>query len=54
MSNRNYLKNLKKFTSAFGLIEVMIAATLLSIGLLGAASIQSQSLNITIKTEIIK
>lgn len=47
MPNRNYLKKFKKFTPAFGLIEIMISATLLSIGLLGAASIQSQSLNIT-------
>lgn len=47
MHNKNHLKKFKKFTSAFGLIEIMIASTLLSIGLLGAASIQSQSLNIT-------
>lgn len=37
----------KKIISGFGLIEVMIAASILAIGLLGAASIQSQSLNVT-------
>ena len=52
MHNKNYLKKFKKFTSAFGLIEIMIAATLLSIGLLGAASIQSQSLNITMESSL--
>lgn len=37
---------LKKFKFAFGLIEVMIASSLLAIVLLSAASIQSQSLNL--------
>lgn len=32
---------------AFGLIEVMIAATILALGLLGVASIQSRSINST-------
>ncbi len=52
MHIENYRKKFKKFTLAFGLIEVMIAATLLSIGLLGAASIQTQSLNITMESSL--
>lgn len=52
MHIKNYRKKFKKFTLAFGLIEVMIAATLLSIGLLGAASIQTQSLNMTLESSL--
>lgn len=52
MHIENYRKKFKKFTSAFGLIEIMIAATLLSIGLLGAASIQTQSLNMTVESSL--